>query len=419
MKTVNIGNFKLGIDMKSDESELPRGAVRDAVNVDLTLGGGARRRRGLTKLAGFTGGHSLWAPLSQAFALFAQADALRMIVASPAGEISARTVMTGLFASGAMSYCELEQRVVFTNGRDIGTVDETYSARLLGVTDPGGAPAVSVGPGGLQAGRYGAAYSFINERGEESGLSPAAFIELAEAGGIVFTLPFPADDVASIRIYTTPANGEVLYQMAEVPAGALTAVVGDDTPGKVATTQHMHRMPGGEIARVFKGRLLIARANIVVFSEPFNYGLTSRRHNFVQFASDVTMIEPVEDGVYVGTRDAVYFLAGSNPRDFVQAVVSSNAPVRGTSTTLSSARLPDDMATKATDAPNAVWLGRDGYSIGMATGIVHDVQGDRITLPDYEAGSVVSYTKNGLTQLISVVQSEQSNGAGSAIDTLT
>lgn len=419
MKTVNIGNFRLGIDMKSDESELPRGAVRDAVNVDITLAGGARRRRGLTKLAGFTGGHSLWAPRTQAFALFAQADALRMIVASPAGEISARTLMAGLFPSGAMSYCELENNVVFTNGRDLGLADEAYNTRMLGVSDPAGAPAVAVGAGGLQPGRYGAAYSFINARGEESGLSPAAFIELVTAGGVMFTLPLPADDVESIRLYTTPANGEAFYQMAEVPAGVLTALVGDDTPGKLATTQHMHRMPGGSIVRVYKARLLVARDNSLVFSEPFNYGLTSRRHNFVQFVSDVTMVEAVEDGVFVGTRDGVFFLSGDNPRDFTQSFASANVPVRGASTMLSSARLPDELAAKATDAPNAVWLGCDGYSIGLASGIVHDVQSDRITLPDYEAGASVAYTKNGLTQLISVVQSEQSNGAGSAIDTLT
>ena len=418
MKSVNIGNFKLGIDMKSDEAELPKGAVRDAVNVDITLDGGVRRRRGLIKRAGFTGGHSMWSPRSQAFALFAQADALRMIQVKPDGSVAARTVLTGLFAADAVSYCELEQRVVFTNGRDLGTVDANGNARMIGVTDPAGMPTVSVGAGGLQHGRYGAAYSFVNARGVESGLSPAAFIDLPEGGGIVFALPVIPDDAVSIRAYTTPANGEVFYQMAEVPAGMATVTVGDDAPGKLADTQFLHRMPGGSIVRVFKGRLLVAVDNFLAFSEPFNYGLTSRRHNFIQFESTVTMVEAVESGVYVGTEAAVYFLAGSGPKDFEQAVVSFNVPVPGASTLLPSARLPDDME-RLTDAPVAVWLGAIGYSVGLATGLVHDVQSDRIDLPNYAAGSTVTYTTNGLTQLISVVQSEQSNGAGSAIDSIT
>lgn len=416
MKTVNIGNFKLGIDMKSDESELPRGAVRDAVNVDLTGGGGARRRRGMTKLASFTGGHSMWAPSSQAFALFVHGDQLRMVTLSGGAPVP-RTLMAGLFA-GPMTYCELEQRVVFTNGRDLGVVDIAGNAKVLGVSDPLGAPGLIGAPGGLQPGRYGAAYTFINERGEESGMSPAGFIELVEAGGMVFTLPLPPDDVVAFRLYSTPANGDVFYQMAEAPAGVLHASITDDKPGKVAATQHLHRMQAGAIVRVYKGRLLVARDSVLMFSEPFNYGLTSRRHNFVQFASKIIMVEPVEGGVYVGTTSAVFFLSGDSPSDFTQAIVSANVPVPGASTLIPSSDLPEDMERNA-DGPAAVWLGSGGYSVGLASGVVHDVQSDRIDLPLYEGGSTVAYSKNGLTQLISVVQSEQSNGAGSAIDTLT
>lgn len=418
MKNVNIGSFKLGIDMKSDETELPRGAVRDAVNVDFTLDGGVRRRKGLTKLAAFTGGHSLFAPRSQAFALFAQADAVRMITIDPAGAVGARTLVTGLYPSEAMSYCELEQRVVFSNGLDLGITDAAGNAYRLGVSDPAGAPAASAGPGGLPVGRYGVAYSFMNARGEESGLSPASFVELAAPGGILVALPPIPDDVVATRVYTTPTDGDVFYQMAEAPAGLLTVLVGDDTPGKAAATQYLHRMPGGDIVRVYKGRLLAARGATLVFSEPFNYGLTSRRHNFMQFEQPITMVEAVEAGVYVGAGSVVYFLDGDGPHNFKQVVASFNAPVPRASALLPSARLPDDFE-RLTDAPVAVWLGSLGYSIGLASGQVHDVQSDRIDLPDFAAGSTVGYTKNGLTQLISVVQSEQSNGAGSAVDSLT
>lgn len=414
MKTVNIGNFKLGIDMRGDETDLPRGAVRDAININITATGGISRREGTMLLAGFEGAHSLWSPASGAYGLFAHYDALRLLTLR-ADMPAVRTIASGLRWSQRMTYCEHGDVVIFSNGTELGLADPKGETRMLGVSDPAGAPTVSVVPGGLQVGRYGAAYSFINARGEESGLSPASFISLEAPGGVGFTLPLPPDDVSTIRLYTTPANGELLYQMADVPAGVLQAAATDDKPGKAATTQFMQRMTGGAIVRMFNSRLLVARGDTLYFSEPFNPGLTSARHNFVRFQHDITMLEPVEGGVYVGTSAAVYFLAGDGPENFEQGVASLNAPALGASSMIAAASLPEDMERQG-DAPCALWLGRLGYSVGTATGVVHDVQNERIDLPEYDAGSMVTYTKNGLVQVVSVVQSEQSNGAGSAID---
>jgi len=415
MKAINIGNFSLGIDMRTDETDLPKGTVRDAVNVDITLSGGISRREGTTLLAAFEGAHSLWSPESGAFALFAHYDALRMLTMR-GGAPAVRTLVSGLALSQRIAYCEHGAVVVFSNGEQLGWMDPAGNTRMLGVSDPAGAPLVTIAPhGGLPAGRYGCAYSFVNDDGEESALSPATFVELGAAGSFDFQLPPTPDDVAAIRLYTTPTNGDVLYQMAEVPAGLNIRNVGDDTPGKAATTQFMKRMPGGAIVRIFHGRLLVARGDTLHFSEPFNIGLTSARHNFVRFQHDITMIEPVDGGVYVGTSAAVYFLAGTGPQDFEQSVASTNAPALGASVLLEASALPTDLERQG-DTPCALWLGRLGYSVGMPAGLVHDVQSERIDLPEYDAGSMVTYTKNGLVQVVSVVQSDQSNGAGSAID---
>lgn len=415
MKNIKIGGFTLGIDMKSDETSLPKGTVRDAVNVDLTTGGGIKRREGATMLAGFTGAHSLWSPRSGIYGLFAQYDALRMLT-FPGVAPSVRTVASGLSLSERMTYCEDGTDTIFSNGVDLGIVPPTGMARAIGVSDPLGAPHVAAREsGGMLPGTYGCAYSFVSESGEESGLSPAMFLTLPAGGSIDFAIPPTPIDVTLVRLYTTPVNGDVFYQMAEVPAGLALLNVSDDTPGKIAANQHLHRMPGGQLVRIFHGRLLVARGDTLIFSEPFNFGLTSRRHNFVQFQDDITMVEPVEGGVYVGTSAAVYFLAGAGPGDFVQQVASLNAPALGASTLVPAAALPDNLESLG-DAPCALWLGRLGYSVGMSNGIVHDVQSSRIDLPEYDAGSMVTYTKNGLVQVVSVVQSEQSNGAGSAID---
>lgn len=414
LKTAKLADFTLGIDQLSGETSLPPGTARDALNVDFDVYGNFRSRAGFTKLASFTGAHSLWASRDRSYALYAQDDQLKRMVLGDDGTPLSATVLTGLTRSKRMSFFEHADEVFFTNGAQLGMMTRS-GCRLLGVTDPTGLTAAAITTGTMPAGKYSTAYSFIMPSGEESGLSPLVNLVLAVDGGIAISVPPISSGAQTVRLYCTPVNGDVLYQVAEFPFGLTSYSLTDPRPTKASDNIHLSRMPAGIIVRVFNGRVLVALGKTVVFSEPFRYGLTSQRHNYVNFNSAVVMIEPVDGGVYVGTQEAVYFLAGDGPATFKQSLACTNAPTPFAGALVHGAVLPPDIA-KTVDGLVAVWVGHLGYSIGLPSGLVHDVQAARISLPIYESAHSVVCVRDGIKQVITLMDAVHSTGQGSAVD---
>jgi hypothetical protein len=411
---LNLTDFKLGIDMMSDETSLPRGAARDAVNVDFDVYGNFHSRDGFTKLGSLTDAHSLFGARDQSFGLYMQGSNLKRMVVADDGTPLSATIMSGLTPSDRMSFFEHADEVFFTNGHELGVVTRT-GCRLLGVPDPAALSVIPVAAvGTIQPGLYSLACSYLLASGEESGLSPMVNVTLDTQGGFSVYLPTPPAGVVKARIYCTPTNGDVLYQVAELTTFGMQQLL-ELQPTKTADNQFLHRTPAGSIVRAWHGRLLVAVGNTVVFSQPFRYGLTDPRSDFINFNTEVVMIEPVDGGVYVGTNEAVYFLAGTGPGDFTQALACTNAPTPYASTLVHGAVLPPKIA-QGVDGLVALWLGRLGYSLGLPSGLVHDVQSDRIALPIYDSGSLVAYSKDGVKQVLSIVESTRSAGLGSAVD---
>lgn len=419
LKTVPIADFKIGIDMLSDETSLPRGACRDAVNVDIDIYGNFRTRSGFTQLASMTGAHSLIGSRDGTFGFYAKDDKLLRVVVQNGGPLEA-VVLAGLTPSERMSYFEYADQMFFTNGHQLGVVTRTQ-ARLLGVADPIDFGVDPLNYGTLPAGMYDVAYSFVLPSGEESGLSQLQSVELVTSGGFeVLVPPVQAFNTGAekLRVYATTVNGDILYLAGEFSlrmSGAYEIV--EAKFSKQADNVQLHRMPAGSIVRAYNGRVVVARGNELWFSEPYRYGLTSRRHNFVSFNSEVVMVEPVKDGLYVGVLDgAVYFLAGGGPSEFEMFIASTNGPARYTSCLVQPAALPPKLAD-TTDSPAAVWLGAKGYSIGLPGGAVKDIQADRIEL-DASSGSAVTYSNQGIRQVVSIVESTQTAGPGLAVDSV-
>ena len=415
MKSINISNFKLGMDNRSDQTSIPKGCARDIANTITNNFGGISRRDGTTLQAAGSGSYALWSPSNETFALYAKADQLRRLDIDSSGNLSFTTLVSGLQKTGQMSYCEIAEDVVFTNGKDL-MVYSNKTVKQIGVENPPGAPVITPSTAGdLTPGKYNCAYSFLDASGTESALSASTPTTLTQNGGITFTFPFGSPNVQQIRIYMTPINGDVLYLVAQIPNGLTSYNLGDYSPGKQAANQFLSRMPPGSIVRWFKGRLMTVVGDTLYFSEPYNYGLTSPRHNFVRFGGNIVMVEICGAGVFVGANEKVYLLAGTGPTDFTQQLVSTNMPFFGTSGVINAANLSKDIVGDS-DAPEAIWLGPLGYSIGFVSGNVKDIQAERILLPDYDSGNTITYIKNGLSQVLSVVHSNVSNAVLTAFD---
>lgn len=148
--------------------------------------------------------------------------------------------------------------------------------------------------------------------------------------------------------------------------------------------------PTGHIVRHFAGRVYVAKNNTLFYSEPFGPNLFSLSRNYISFPGWIQMVAPVFDGIFVGTRDRVYFLAGTNPVEFTQSIVAHYGVIRGTDQEV------DGMVVaggQITPFPCQIFATRRGICLGAREGQFINLTFDRLEYPAATKGCAV-YTGN-------------------------
>lgn len=400
------------------ETALSSKAMRDIVNFDISNTGVLECRAGARRLTTKDKCHSLWSPRDKTFGLFVDDLNLKKLTPIAGGALSTSTVLANLQTNAPMKYYEYAGDVYFTNGEDLGVVTNS-GAHRLGMPPSLVPPTLDPIAGGLPPGKYACAFSYITNTGEESALSPAAFLDVAD-GGILVNLPWePPERASTVRVYATPTNGDLLYMYQEVPVGTLSVRVQQIPTGKLTSTQYLSQMMGGSDVSVYNGRVYVSRGDVLWASDPFNFGLVDMGSGFISFGARILFHEPVVDGIYVGTTAGVFFLAGGGPKDFRQSLVTS-APVIEASLGLPGAFMAE-INTEGRPDPNigadvAVWLGAHGFVVGYPNGAVKEVQSQHIALGEHGAGSLAVVAANGIRKVVSLVETATRRAGGSASD---
>lgn len=377
MGSVKLEALVHGLDNLSDDNDTDKSALRVAKNIDLTDKGQVSSMPSI-KLLAAGDYHSLYC--DNEIMLAAEGATLKLIN-QKTGE--ARSIYT-LGSQDPVSYCRMLDGVAFSNRTTIG-IYRNDEAMPIGIDTPA-APVISSNSiGGLFEGRYGVAITAVSADGEESGLSPIAFITLENGNGITVNLPAPADGVEYFNIYRTSHDGDALYHAIKHPSSLSQASVGNSQIGKMADTQNLDRMPAGTIIRHWRGRLLSAKNNVLWLSEPMRYGLTSRRHNFIQFSHRIIMLQGTDSGVYVGTSKGVYFLAGGSAGEWDVRQTGGKAPVPFCSAEIDLSEL-DPALQNIGSGRGAIWLSENGFVVGLPSGSLLEAQRNRIQMLQGEAG---------------------------------
>lgn len=221
---------------------------------------------------------------------------------------------------------------------------------------------------------------------KEGGLSGMVKID---ADNITITLPTVFDKyVTHTNLYATEQGGSELKLLATVPkdttqyhfdAGAIL--------GKPATTQHLDPMMTGKYLALWRGRLIVAKSNIIYFSEPLNYHLTDERHNYIAMPQRITFLEVVDGGIWVGQTTGVAFLSGANIDEMSISHKAVQVPIADSST-----QIPSEMVGELSGGGSsaALWLSANGYCVGTADGQV----------VAYHAGIMSGITGAGNTAIV-------------------
>lgn len=385
--------------------------VRESVNTDIDAEGNVSLRKGASLQVSGSGYHSLFSS-SRGWLMMCHREQLG--VYDPA--TTTFTPLVSMDDNYRVSYAE-------ANG-NLYVSSPSFSCMFtIGSSDPKpvGVPLPSVEPefsalssGDMEEGTYGIAYTLLNPDGEESGLSEIQTLDIPAGGGVQGTL-FTSYVGYSYRVYMTTANGDTLRQATEFEADTATIQILVPEEGRLAETQGLEPLHKGHIIRAFNSRMLVADSNTLYFSEAFRPHL-ARPDGFVSMTGLITMVEPVEGGVYVGDSRGVRFYKGEDPTAWTVMEITPTPVIFGTSITVPGSFFQGEI-TSANEV--AVWLSTEGYVLGLPEGEIIRLNSDQLKLPKYIQGCVALNLSDGRKQLVTPVNSNVLADANVALDSTT
>ncbi|MHC1788993.1 hypothetical protein [Solidesulfovibrio sp.] len=135
--------------------------------------------------------------------------------------------------------------------------------------------------------------------------------------------------------------------------------------------------PPGTVLAGFAGRVWIGAGPLLHYTDGDDGQFYQDAANYLEMPGEITVLAPVDDGLYVGTTAGVWFLAGTDPTTGLQMVpVSSDAATPCTSLPIRS----DEITQKYNAAGAAIWTSRHGIVFGLTGGIVLQPTKDRVAL---------------------------------------
>ncbi|RKZ79057.1 MAG: hypothetical protein DRQ35_04935 [Gammaproteobacteria bacterium] len=388
--TIALGGFALGKNNIAKETALPEGSLRDAINVDIDNAGKARLRRGYQQIYTGTNIHSLFKRyfIEDTNLMYLNADNTASLVKAD-------------FSSSQVAYAEMMDNIICTNS--IGNwVITPHGVSRIGIKDPSSAAILLTTNGSLPVGQYQVSMQFIDTNtGEFSAASDIQVIELATPSGLRITnIPQPENADISVQIYVSLANGTALYRTLTVPYGTMSANITTVLDSDIALENADQKiLPHGDFIAYNYGRTYVAQGKLLWYSEPMWYGQTNITRNFWQFASDITVLLALKNGIFV-VADKTYFLSGTKPEDSQLNEVSSATGIKGTGLIVNAENLTSPSSEKG---EVAYWFSDRGAVIGSPNGSILFASEDRLSVPSANKGNSMYTESNGIRQMITTL----------------
>lgn len=380
--TLRFGPWPKGMNNRQPDYALPDGTLRNLVNIDVDNAGQLHRRSGHTRVyagANCRGGFSC--PLGTYFIRGADLCKLN-------DDDTATILFSGVYGP-TPTYAFFNDVVYFSDGLITKTLTAA-GVREWGVAVPA-APVVYATGGLMPEGSYLVAVTSVDSTGAESGASDLAVgVIPTETTGSLVVAGLPSASIT--RVYASTPNGETLFMVAELAAGVSSYTITDAELGTGAplVTQQICPPPAGQIVREYAGRLYIASDRVLWVTEPYAPGWVNLVGGFIMQADYITVVEPVEAGVWV-VSDATYFFQGAGPENFSVLTKAHYGAVYGTS-------------TKIPYTDNVVWYSPKGLILGSGDGQMQNLQEADVAPHDGSSGAVLLREQDGLRQAVVSVQ---------------
>lgn len=404
---IKLGPWAQGINNLRDETAVGSG-LREAVNVDIDDNGIVSRRDGYTKIIDELEPHSVFAYGRRVF--YAVGTELTMFEVFDGGTEGVPTVLFDQLTWDApLAHCLIEPNIYVSDGVTALRVLASGDVVPWSLPTAPAPQAMLAGAGSLEDGDYTFCLAYRAESGEEGPLS--APTTLSVTGGAV-TLVFPAAPVGVARqlIYMTKPNGTAPLLYGSLVASSTMAVVSQNRLGRPPAAAGLDPMPAGNHAIYFAGRLLVASAEVLFWSEPNQYGCCALDYNYEMFAEDITglgVAGETANGFFVGQATRTYFLRGGDPAEAVTEEAYPAGIVPGSLTHIPGSRLGLD---NPPSVPLPAWLATNGvFCVGMPDGSVLPLTERRYAADVGVRAAATFVAREGRNQLLVTTQNPSEN----------
>lgn len=375
-----------GVDNRAPDHDVPDGALRDAVNVDIRTSGKVVSRKGVEQMLALPGAHSIYADDERM--VWADADTLYMC----REDLLPVELLTNSLLSTRLSYVTVNGEIFFSNEYINGKITAADVYAPWGIAVPTSAPTGSGTTVETLDRLYNVACTFVTATGEESGAGPHTSVLCGDTPTIrVSNLPQPTDSrVTHIRVYVTNIDGKVYYRQTDVPVG-LTSVLlsGFFANGAPLRTQFNSPPPPGQLLTYLNGIIYIASGNTIWHTEPLNYNLADNAGNFFMHSQRITLLTAVPDGLYVSSEHT-YFYSGVGTDDVKRVEVLPYKAVEGA-------------AMRVVDTTDVMWFSERGFVRATKGGQVKNLTEDQLAVPAYTTGAMGTDVTDGHQSVVALL----------------
>lgn len=290
-----------GLNNVQPTERLKSAELTQATNVDIGLSGEITRRAGYAEVSDLCH-KNLWQGDGFMLATY-NADLVK-------SDGMTQTVLQASLGSDRVWYCNLpDGRTTFSNGLINGITDGTTTTKW-GVPVPSSIGALTEVPGGLFPGDYQYQITFVRlVDGLEGAPEYSNPIPITEGGIVLTGLPTLAGH--KTNVYITGQNGGTGYFAGSTTNGAFSFTGTNDQLVLPCRTEFLQPAPAGTVTAFWRGRVLVAVGNVLYASLSGRWESFDVRRDFKQFSAPITLIQPVESGVFVGTEKELAFLQGT------------------------------------------------------------------------------------------------------------
>ena len=292
-----------GINNVLPQERMGESDLVKATNVDIGLSGELRRRGGFALQSA-----RCHKNLHQSDGyMLATVDGVDLTAIYPDGS---NVVVSPALGPDRVHYCNLPGGVtVFSNGLICG-MTSGGAAMPWGVATPTSAGSATPIAGSLAKGLYQYRISYTRLSDGLEG-APLSAVPLQMDDGGIFIDGLPMLDGHAINVYLSGHGGDGAYLAGTTHTAMFSYIGANNALVLPCRTVSMEPAPVGTRMAFWRGRVLVAQGPVLWASRPLSWHLFDMRRDFKQFTAPITLIQPVDDGIYIGTAKELAFLDGT------------------------------------------------------------------------------------------------------------